>query len=405
MFERLTLFMVVTVSLAGCHGQADAGSFTYRLHKPQNNDEFSTLHTMPDGALLVVTKRLEQPKQIWKLRRIADWETSDPREDELDIDVGPNDEALNWADQEDRWDRNAQLMMDPAGNYLVVRLSAEDADHPPIYEHPDMPLRSVLNVIDLHGFKLLSRVVVTDRILAAGDMGFSPSGAFVASGRSATIVGKVIDTDQYAVETLTLPGLKPETVCSYTEISRHYIAPIPVTPEHPFPVPTPVNPEESARVEKENQEFRDEVKREKQAADTVCRPNLAPLGFSSLDDVYDHLNWFAVQGYPLAHSPKVLDHSPGGCLFGDLSANQKYVLFDCDESRAGLTFLFYYRGFRVFDVEDGTQIMDLKLLHSLLGDLPLPWVGQYSGVLATSGGVTYVVLLRNGAKLEGYRVP
>jgi hypothetical protein len=53
----------------------------------------------------------------------------------------------------------------------------------------------------------------------------------------------------------------------------------------------------------------------------------------------------------------------------------------------------------VFDLKDGTQIMDLKLPYSRF-DGP-----QFSGVLATSRGVTYVVLLRDGAQLEGYRLP
>jgi len=38
-------------------------------------------------------------------------------------------------------------------------------------------------------------------------------------------------------------------------------------------------------------------------------------------------------------------------------------------------------------------------------DLKLPHRPQFSGVLATSREVTYVVLLRDGAELEGYRVP
>jgi len=38
-------------------------------------------------------------------------------------------------------------------------------------------------------------------------------------------------------------------------------------------------------------------------------------------------------------------------------------------------------------------------------DLKLPHNPHFSGVLATKDGVTYVVLLRDGAELEGYRVP
>jgi hypothetical protein len=48
------------------------------------------------------------------------------------------------------------------------------------------------------------------------------------------------------------------------------------------------------------------------------------------------------------------------------------------------------------------QIMDLKVPRStLFGERRV----LFSGVLATGRGVTYVVLLRDGVELEGYRVP
>jgi len=46
--------------------------------------------------------------------------------------------------------------------------------------------------------------------------------------------------------------------------------------------------------------------------------------------------------------------------------------------------------------------MDLKVPRStLFGERRV----LFSGVLATGRGVTYVVLLRDGAELEGYRMP
>src|SRR5579864_7657697 len=122
--ERLTLFMLFVLFLTGCDGQR---SFTYKLRNPQNSQQSSTLHSMPDGALLMVAKRDEQPKQIWNLLRITDWDTSHPREDQLDVDVGPNNELLGWVHQEDKYDHSDQLLMDPGGNYLVVRFG-QDAD-------------------------------------------------------------------------------------------------------------------------------------------------------------------------------------------------------------------------------------------------------------------------------------
>jgi hypothetical protein len=61
-----------------------------------------------------------------------------------------------------------------------------------------------------------------------------------------------------------------------------------------------------------------------------------------------------------------------------------------------------YCAFRVFHLAGGKQIMDLKVPRStLFGERRV----LFSGVLATRRGVTDVVLLRDGAELEGYRVP
>ncbi|HTA40880.1 MAG TPA: hypothetical protein VK789_00455 [Bryobacteraceae bacterium] len=387
MRTRMAILFSVAFSVTGCHGQGNSGSFSYKLRKPQNHHAYSTLHSMPNGALLVVTKRVEQPKQIWHLRRIAAWDASRPREDQLDVDVGQNDELLGWELQEDRYDRDDQLLMDPAGNYLVVRWSQNaDTWNQNPHQSPK-PLRSVLNIIDLHGFKLLSRVIVTDPLLAAGDMGFSSSGDFVVSGlqehRSATIGGNWTDSGQYAVKTLTLPGLKPETVCSYTLVNN------------PYRAQTPSTPEERRRIEKEHHDEVVRMQEQDQAATEACRPKLAPLGFSSLDDLRKSFDSFGMRLYSAEHSANVPPQSPWGCQFENLSRNLKYALFDCDERRVHLTFFSWYRGFRVFDLGSGKQLMDLKRPHS----------PEFSGVIATSSGVTYVVLLRDGAELEGYRIP
>jgi hypothetical protein len=133
--------MLFVLFVTGCRGRY-ARSFTYKLHNPQNSDQSSTLHSMPDGALLMVATRNEQPRQVWNLLRITDWETSHPREDKLDVDVGPNEELLR---EEDKYDHSGQLLMDPGGNYLVVRLS-QDADSSNLNPESAKPPRSVLNI-------------------------------------------------------------------------------------------------------------------------------------------------------------------------------------------------------------------------------------------------------------------
>ncbi len=392
--KRLTLLMLIVLFLTGCDGQWGARSFTYKLHTPQNSDQYSSLHSMPDGALLMMAKRNEQPKQIWNLLRITDWDTSHPREDKLDVDVGPNEEFYGQLNGAARYDRNDQLLMDPGGNYLVVRLS-QDADS--WNQNPDesaKPPRSVLNIIDLHGFKLLRRIAVTDPLLAAGDMGFSRKGAFMVSGlqehSSATIGGNVTRTRQHVVETLTLPGLEPETVCRYTMVTRSYSA------------QTPSTPEESRRIEKEHDEEIERKQNQRQAADNACAPKLAPLGFSSLDDVYKAFNSWGRLQYNVDYTLRIPPDAKGpwGCGFEDLSGDLQYALEDCDQG--SVVVFARYRAFRVFRLADGNQIMDLKVPRStLFGERRV----LFSGVLATRRGVTYVVLLRDGAELEGYLVP
>jgi hypothetical protein len=107
------------------------------------------------------------------------------------------------------------------------------------------------------------------------------------------------------------------------------------------------------------------------------------------------LNFSGRLNYIAEQTRNIPPQSPWGCEFRDLSGDRKYALYDCDESRVQFTLLFWYRGFRVLRLDDGAQIMDLKMARS----------PEFSGVLATGRGGTYVVVLRDGAELEGYRVP
>ena len=382
--RRLTVFILFVLLMTGCRGQR---AFKYKLLNRQNSDQSSSLHTMPDGGLLMVSKRNEQPKQIWNLLRITGWDTSHPREDKLDVDVGPNDELSGWAYQEDKYDHSNQLLMDPGGNYLVVRLSVNADWWNMNPEKTDKPLSSVLNIIDLHGFKLLRRIAISDPLLAAGDMGFSPTGVFMVSGiqehSSATNGGTVTKTRQYAVETLTLPALEPKTLCRYTMVTRSNSA------------QTPSTPEESRRIDKEHAEEVEREENQRQAAENACTPQLAPLGFSSLHDVHKAFNFWGRIEYHLGYTMRIRADAlgPSGCGFEDLSEDRQYALEDCDQGR--VVVFSRYRAFRVYRLADGKQIMELKQPRS----------PRFSGVLATSRGVTYVVLLRDGAELEGYRVP
>jgi len=342
----------------------------------------------------MLSKQDEQPKQVWSLLRITGWDTPNPREDKLDVNVGANEEYYAQLNGGARYDRNDQLLMDPGGNYLVVRLSPDEESWDLNSNEPAKPARSVLNIIDLHGFKLLRRIEITDPLLAAGSMGFSPKGVFMVSGllehSSATTGGAVIRTGQYAVETLTIPGLERQTVCRYTMVTKTY------------PAQQPSTPEEGKRIDKQNNEEIEREQYQKQAAEAACRPGLAPLGFSSLDDVRKAFTFWGRLDYNAEYTLRIPAYATGpwGCSIENLSRDLQYALEDCDQGR--VVVFGRYRAFRVFRLADGKQIMDLKVPRStLFGERRV----MFSGVLAASRGATYVVLLRDGAKLEGYRVP
>ena len=93
---------------------------------------------------------------------------------------------------------------------------------------------AVLNIIDLHGFKLLRRVASPSDV-GLRRYGFQSKGALIVSGvqgqNSATTGGNVTNTGEDAVETLALPDLKPETVCSYTIVKQDLSAQTHTTPE------------------------------------------------------------------------------------------------------------------------------------------------------------------------------
>jgi hypothetical protein len=195
-----------------------------------------------------------------------------------------------------------------------------------------------------------NRVALTDPLLAAGDMGFSPKGAFMVSGlqehSNITNADYVTHFGRYAVEALTLPGLEPETVCRYAMDNRTFSA------------ETRSTPEEDGRLEEEDSEEYERKENQTQAAERVCGPKLAPLGFSSLEDVRRNFNFSGRLDYYADHTRRVPPQSPWGCNFPDLSGNLQYELYDCDESRAVV--FGNYRAFRVFRLDDGKQIMELS---------------------------------------------
>ena len=389
---------VRSVAMAGvllassCAARAAEPAFSFSVHGP--HDALARVWAAPDGSLVILSGGpLTNPtaKQTWELQRVTGWAGGHPQEQALTLEVGygrlpPDHEITDLS--------SVRVLFDPTGRYVVIRLSryAEDAWS----QSPRTGLRagegppeSIVDVVDLKSFRESAHQVVTDPVLAVGDLGFNAQGVLVVNGLAAhtshTDGDVFTDTGQWVVDTVRLPELTLEPVCRYTKVVQR------------LPVVTRYDPAVERQRRAWYQQDGQRVKEEQRQAEASCAPGLEALGYASLVDLHDRINEvkqeFALGR--LAFQDHAEPESPLGCRMESLSADRKYLLYDCDQSRVELTMFRYYRARRVYAAGNPKPVLELGMPHG----------AATSGVLAAQGGVDYFVLLRGSDRIEGYRLP
>lgn len=382
----LTSVVAGMVLAGGCGAAGQEPSFSYALHRARTLD--ATLWVAPDGALVAISPEGKVRSETWEIRRITDWDGSHPQEQAVTVEVGygrllPNHQGTNLTGQ--------RILFDPTGRYLLIRVSryAENAWSQSETPQPGAP-EAVVDVVDLKNMQATDHMV-TDPVVAVGEIGFDARGVLVVNGLAAHTShteGEVFtDTGNWGVDTVGLPNLEAQTVCRYTKVVRR----LPVMTRYDRAV------EQQRRAwYAEDSERR---KSEAQEANAACGPGLKALGYASLEDLNEQIDQVK-QEFALgriAFQDKIDPDSPRGCRIEDLSADGKYLLYDCDQSRVEVELLGlpYYRARQVYAAGNPQPVLELKM----------PRGPSVSGVIAAQGGVDFLVLLRDGKRIEGYRLP
>jgi hypothetical protein len=106
--------------------------------------------------------------RAWELHRLSAWDRGHPLEQSLRIDIAPYDQPPPVSRAENL--TGGRAVVDPESRYIVIRCSLNLASWDQFTDPPVSQPRAVINVIDLRSFEVVAHRVLTEPLLAAGDM-------------------------------------------------------------------------------------------------------------------------------------------------------------------------------------------------------------------------------------------
>jgi hypothetical protein len=331
--------------------QAPLPTTSYKLHAEKqqysSNLPSTLLYLLPNQALLVFNPQRDGK---WLIKRISAWDTGSPREESLAF-AGQsfNEGATGYED----------LKVDPTSHYAVIRVKS-------IYSIAKSN-SAVVVLVDLRSFTIASRLTTTDPLLAASYWSFSKDGLLIVTA----MTGRVMTpphpkpelsyqtiTDSYEAAVFTLPDWKPSMSCKY-ELSLDNR-------------PGSTNP--NSYISK---------------VDDGCAGLVAAAEVPTAQQL---------PGGPFP--PTVYAQLAGPtCEFYSQSPSADFALYGCRTGHDyldGMIVTTNSRNLTVLSVPDGKAVLAVPLPHN---------TKPYPAVLANASGHTWLLLLRDGVKLEAYRLP
>jgi len=356
--HRRNLTLVVCFILTSiCAGQNPKPAFSYTLHAHKERRNGFTLAPVlalpptvfalvPDDSLVVL---IPQEDGEWVLKRVTDWSTSGPREQTLPITgekVGDRQISVT-----------ADLEITPDATNAIVRLTYREFAFGSV--KPASP-RAVIFLVDLRRFSIIAKRVTSDPLLATSQWRFAANGVLLAnlflSAVPAHLPDRPVSTSTYEAATLNFPELNTIHSCEY-----------------------------NARITCDtSEECRWEIGKQ---ASSTCDDLVRNAGISSISDVLDADD--ATRG-----TAKLAGRD---CRLSALSSQKRLALFECKTGHSyldGEIYITKSRTSTVRTVPEGKPILTVALPH--LHEIP--------GVLAAVNGTEYLLLLKDGIKLEGYRL-
>lgn len=326
--------------------------FRYTLAGRENSEGGSALVATPDGALIAL---LPLRDGQWVLKRVTGWATGSVHEDTIAIDGRVAGEKM-WPDKLD-------LTLDTAGKMLIVRLCFQCQSWSESWPAAKMVPKAVVRVVDTGSFRVVGEQTTRDQVVATGIWRFNPLGQLVVYGLedySHTGAGPDrVDTVEHRAEILSVSELKETEGCSYVSTRKFYGGPV---------------AGEKDVVAKANAD---------------CAVELKAAGTDSILKM-----WGALDGYPGLAASKIVNRIRG-CTFEDAGASERWAVYACVGDKGfAITNHEVWRRSMVYRVGDGQEVMSMAL----------PFGEKVDTRVAVVGGKDYLLMLRNGVRLEVYEL-
>jgi hypothetical protein len=355
---RYLTLAVCSILPSICAGQNPRPAFTYALHALRERRNGFTLAPAlglpstvfvlaPDDSLVVL---IPQEDGEWVLKRVTDWSTSVPHEQTLSI-VGERigDQQISVT---------TDLAITPDAKDAIVRLTYREVAFGSV--KPASP-RAVIFFVDLRRFRITAKRQTSDALLAASQWRFTANGVLLAnlflSAVPAHLPDRPVSTSTYEAATLGFPQLHTIRSCDY-----------------------------NAGITCDTSEIcRWEIGKQ---ANSDCGDLLRNAEISSISEVLDNDDV----------TRRVTKLAGRDCRVSTMSDDRKLALFECRTGHSyldGEIYITKSRTARVRTLPEGKPILTIALPHA----------HEIPGVLAAKNGTEYLVLLKDGIKLEGYRLP
>ncbi len=348
-FRLLYLTLISLLPFIGS-AQTPVPTTTYTLHaQKERRSGFSLMPTivLPPSVLAITAENgllvlIPQADGKWVLKHLAGWSTQAPTERTLDI-VGVPNEGSDVSIGTD-------LTVSPNGNYVITRINYSHGAIGP----NDRNRKTVVTVVDLHMFTIVSRQVTTDPLLADSEWRFDERGDLLTRGLiKPSLAGWVV-----GAAVLSLPSLNPTTRCQYEAVSEFHLG----RRDWTRPV---------------DKEISDE-----------CAALLKAAHVASLEDL-------------LGNSPytdDVIKFQSRGCQIKDVNQEIKIASLECRMGRSyadGEIFFTSSHVLRILSLPTGRETLSLQLPHNF---------HEMPGLLRAVSGQNYLILLRDGIYVEVYRL-
>ena len=347
----ISLFMFLCPSNA----QTLVPTTTYTFHAQKelhsSNLPSTLVYLLPDQALLVL---IPQQDGKWIFKRLTAWDTASPKEESLAFSArSPQEGASGYED----------LKVDPASTYAVIRIKSFTGNIFTVTDNRS----AVVVLVDLRNFTLVSQLATSDLLLAASDWSFANNGMLVASvmtGRSMTpphpkpAWSYDTITDTYQAAALGIPDFKASMSCEYELFLDNRTGSL----------------------------TRD---RHLSKVSDGCAALVKLAHVPTAENLPDG---------PPGPVPHALLAGPT-CEFKSVSTSAKFALYGCrtgHDYADGMIVTTKTRNLTVLSVPDGKQVLTVSLPHNTT---------PYPSLLANADNHTWLLVLRDGIKLEGYRLP